>query len=113
MIKMFFSVLIGQKYTGTIDVEDLIPTSRTISNNVHSLAENFRHSIKPILLQQANDQCLCIIPDLWSDKHRKISYLGLSCSFVNNKYELINIDLCCSEYDESDKTGKSVFLVSD
>lgn len=99
----------GEKYHGNIDLEEFITTARTIRNNVHVLATDYRHLLKPIVLQQADDQCHCVIPDLWSDKHRKVSYLGLSCSFVNKKYESIHMDLCCAEYDESDKTGKRVF----
>jgi hypothetical protein len=104
--------LIGQRYTGDIDVENLLPTAKTIGNNVHQLAEEYRHALKPILISQADDGCLCIIPDLWPDKHRKIGYIGITCSFVNKHYQQITIDLCCGEYDEVDKTGASVFLVS-
>ncbi|CAM4847109.1 unnamed protein product, partial [Rotaria magnacalcarata] len=86
------SINIGQKYTGDIDVEHLLPTANTVRNNVPDAG------------------VLCIIPDLWSDKHRKICYIGLSCSFVNDRFQSVAIDLCCGEYDEMDKTGKSVYL---
>ncbi|CAF1419068.1 unnamed protein product [Adineta steineri] len=95
-----------------IDVESFLPTAKTISNNVRQLAENYRHALKPLLISQADAGCLCIIPDLWTDKHRKINYVGITCTFVNKLYQQVVIDLCCSEYDEMDKTGASVFLVS-
>ena len=62
--------------------------------------------------QQADDDCLCIAPDLWTDKHRKIAYIGITCTFVTDQFKLETVDLCCTEYAEYDKTGLSVMLVS-
>lgn len=86
-------------------------SSKTVGNNVVVLAEQYRNLLKPILKKQADDDCLCIAPDLWADKHRKIAYIGITCTFVTNQYKLETIDLCCAEYDEYDKTGSSVYLV--
>lgn len=101
MINTFFRL--GQRYNGVIDIDDFIPSAETIANNVRRLANEYR---------QAEERCLCIIPDLWSDKHRKNAYIGLTCSFINQNFRQVIIDLCCAEYDEADKSGKSVFLVS-
>ena len=75
------------------------------------LAEKYRSLLKPILIQQAENNCLCLCPDLWSDKFRKVNYLGLTAVFVDENYELILIDLCCSEYQEIDKSGDCVLQV--
>jgi len=76
------------------------------------LADQYRSLLIPILKKQADDGCLCITPDLWTDKQRKIAYIGITCMFVNVQFKLETIDLCCSEYDEYDKTGASLHLVS-
>jgi hypothetical protein len=76
------------------------------------MAEHYRSLLIPVLQKQAEDGCLCIIPDLWSDKHRKIAYIGITCTFVSGQFKHQTIDLCCAEYDENDKTGASLFLVS-
>ena len=73
------------------------------------LTEQYRNLLKSILKKQADDGCLCITPDLWTDKHRKIAYIGITCTFVTDQLKLETIDLCCAEYDE---TGLSVLLVS-
>jgi hypothetical protein len=75
------------------------------------LADQYRSLLIPILKKQADDGCLCIAPDLWTDKHRKIAYIGITCMFVSIQFKLETIDLCCSEYDEYDNTGASLYLV--
>ncbi|CAF1348577.1 unnamed protein product [Rotaria sp. Silwood1] len=37
-----------------------------------------------------------------------MNYLGLTACFVTGDYELYTFDLCCSPYNEVDKTGESV-----
>ncbi|CAF4044377.1 unnamed protein product, partial [Rotaria sp. Silwood1] len=104
------AIKIGQKYSGPIDVQELVVSAKTVGNNVAVMAEKYRNLLKPILEKQADDGCLCIAPDLWTDKHRKIAYIGITCTFVTDKFNLETIDLCCAEYDEHDKTGTSVYL---
>ncbi|CAF3383242.1 unnamed protein product, partial [Rotaria sp. Silwood2] len=104
------AIILGSKYGGDLNIESVIPTAKTVANNVRHLAEDYRRKLKSTLICQAEARCLNIIPDLWSDKHRKISYIGLTCAFVNTSCQLIVIDLCCGEYDDMDKTGRSVFL---
>ncbi|CAF4751339.1 unnamed protein product, partial [Rotaria sp. Silwood2] len=78
--------------------------------NVATLAEQYLNLLKPVLKKQADDGCLCIAPHLWTDKHRKIAYIGLTCTFVNDQFKFETIDLCYSAYDEYDKTGASVYF---
>jgi hypothetical protein len=61
-----------------VDLPALLPTAKTVANNVHQLAEDYRHALKPILISQAD----------------------AGCSFVNKYFQLITIDLCCGEYDD-------------
>ncbi|CAF4438682.1 unnamed protein product [Didymodactylos carnosus] len=102
------AVRIGQKYTNPVNVNDILVRTDSIANHVRCLAEQYRQSLKPILIEQADAGAFCISPDLWSDKYRKISYLSLTCVFIDKNFEFKTIDLCCGEYDELDKTGSSV-----
>ncbi|CAF1140504.1 unnamed protein product [Rotaria sordida] len=97
----------GRKYQD-LDSSQLLVTPTTISKNVHQLAEQYRSLLQPILKQQAANSCLCLCPDLWTDKYRKVNYLGLTAVFTDKNYELILLDLCCCEYQEVDKSGDSV-----
>ncbi|CAF3167351.1 unnamed protein product, partial [Rotaria sp. Silwood2] len=97
----------GKKYQD-LNITDLLVTPTTISKNVHQLAERYRSLLQPILIEQAESNCLCLCPDLWTDKFRKVNYLGLTAVFIDKNYELISIDLCCCEYQEVDKSGDSI-----
>ncbi|CAF4262448.1 unnamed protein product [Rotaria sp. Silwood2] len=98
------------KHGGSIDFEDIFVTPATISNNVNRLAQHYRSLIQPILIKQAECGALAICPDLWTDNHKKINYLGLTVYFVtsDSDFELYTFDLCCSRFNEIDKTGESV-----
>ncbi|CAF3341802.1 unnamed protein product [Rotaria sp. Silwood2] len=98
---------LGKKYQD-LNITDLLVTPTTISKNVHQLAERYRSLLQPILIEQAESNCLCLCPDLWTDKFRKVNYLGLTAVFIDKNYELISIDLCCCEYQEVDKSGDSI-----
>ena len=95
-----------------LNAVDLLVTPTTISNNVRQLADDYRSQLRSILIEQAASGCLCLCPDLWADKCRKVNYLGLTAIFINKKYELISVDLCCTEYEEADKSGDCVLQVS-
>ena len=105
-----FLCYLGKKYQD-LNSTDLLVTPTTIAKNVHQLAERYRSLLQPLLIEQAENNCLCLCPDLWNDEYRKVNYLGLTAVFANKNYELISIDLCCCEYQEIDKSGDSVLQV--
>lgn len=104
--------ILGSKYHGDLNAGDFLFSPSTMANNVHRLAEQYRGCLGTILMEQADIGCLCLCPDLWCDKYRKINYLGITAVFVDKKFELISIDICCCEYEEVDKTGSSVLQVT-
>ncbi|CAF4282376.1 unnamed protein product [Rotaria magnacalcarata] len=96
------------KYRCPIDIDDVLVSATTISTNVAKLAHDYRSLIKPILIRQAECGALTVCPDLWTDNYQKINYLGLTIYFVDSNYKLYSFDLCCSRFNEVDKTGASV-----
>ncbi|CAF4426235.1 unnamed protein product [Rotaria magnacalcarata] len=97
-----------RKYRCPIDIDDVLVSATTISTNVAKLAHDYRSLIKPILIRQAECGALTVCPDLWTDNYQKINYLGLTIYFVDSNYKLYSFDLCCSRFNEVDKTGASV-----
>ncbi|CAF0978096.1 unnamed protein product, partial [Didymodactylos carnosus] len=63
------AVRIGQKYTNPVNVNDILVKTDSIANHVRCLAEQYRQSLKLILIEQAEAGVLCINPDLWRDKY--------------------------------------------
>jgi len=51
---------------------------------------------------------LAISPDLWSDKFKQNSYLGLTAHYVDDYHVLRSIDLSCEPYNEINKRANSV-----
>ncbi|CAF4477955.1 unnamed protein product, partial [Rotaria magnacalcarata] len=97
-----------QKYRGPIDIDDVLVSATTTSTNVAKLAHDYRSLIKPILIRQLECGALTVCRDLWTDNYQKINYLGLTIYFVDSDYKLYSFDLCCSRFNEVDKTGASV-----
>ncbi|CAF4659126.1 unnamed protein product, partial [Rotaria socialis] len=98
---------ICKKYQGSINIDDILATPTTISNNVKKLAEYYRSLLRSILIEQAESGTLDVCPNLWTDNHKKIKYLGVTVYFVTNGYELFTFDLCCTRFNEIGKAGES------
>ncbi len=55
---------------------------------------------------------VCVSPDMWSDSHRQIPYLGMTTTFVNRQFEFKVADLCCRPFTGDNQSGKNVLIVS-
>ncbi|CAF1209747.1 unnamed protein product [Adineta ricciae] len=100
-------VSLGAKY-GNIEVGRVLRSSKIIGLHIQELAQSHREKVRLQFVEPVEKQSLVICPDLWSDAHRQISYLGITASFVTSDYELRTIDLCCSPYRETNKTAESI-----
>ena len=47
-------------------------------------------------------------PDLWSDKFKQNSFLGLTAHFVDEHHILHSIELSCEPYNEINKRAPSI-----
>ncbi len=54
---------------------------------------------------------VCISPDIWSDKYRKISYLGATAHFVEKDGKYNSVDLFCTEFTAKKKSGENIMKV--
>ncbi|CAF1391214.1 unnamed protein product [Rotaria sordida] len=103
-------VKLGSLY-GNIHVDNILRGRTTISNHIYKLADTSRQQIKLILQEPYNSGCLSISPDFWNDKHRQISYLGVSATFVDSNYHYYTIDLLCRPFEAPDKSSTNVLTV--
>ncbi len=67
--------------------------------------------MKDLLAEPYRNGCLCISPDFWTDKHRQISYLGVSVGFVTADHKYVTFDLFCKQFEPITKTGENVLIV--
>lgn len=96
---------------GNVDVNQVLRSAKTISSHVHQVAEQERSQLKTLLATAVKNRTLCLCPDLWTDNNQQRSYLGISASFVDNDYQLHNIDLCCHPFPNVKKTAENIILV--
>ena len=109
LLILFFNI--GVKY-GVFNIKSIIRGADTISNHVGSLADEYRSDLTEILKEPYNNEAVCISPDIWHDPYKQLSYLGLSCSFVDTNFQYKVVDLCCRPYYEVDKSGDNLFSVN-
>ncbi|CAF4184366.1 unnamed protein product [Rotaria magnacalcarata] len=82
----------------TLSSGDLISCDRTIKNEINKLAANERLLLKDRLIEAVKYGGVCIRPDIWSDKYRKISHLGATAHFAGKDTKYCSVDLFCTEF---------------
>ncbi|CAF4667093.1 unnamed protein product [Rotaria sp. Silwood2] len=94
---------------GELLIDDLLPSDRTVRNEVDRAAAQGRNILKTKLIAAAaEDYRLSISPDIWSDRYRHISYLGASAHFVDENGFFYCFDLFCTEFKWKKKTAVNV-----
>jgi hypothetical protein len=93
-------------------VINFIPSRYTISRNIHSVAEETRARFKELLSEPLKNDDVTLSPDLWTDRFRQISYLGITATLIDSSYQYKTITLCCTEFTENEKTANNIEKVA-
>lgn len=93
--------------------EEIMSCDRTIRNKINQMADHERKRLVDGLVNAAKAGGLCLSPDVWTDNHRRISYLGATAHYVDEAYRFHSIDLFCVEFKATKKTGEEICQVSD
>ena len=93
------------------DISNVARGTDVTSGHIYSLANEYRHKLKQMLKESFENEAICISPDMWSDRHKQLSYLGLSCPFIDADYHYRAVDLCCQPYYEVDHSADNIFAV--
>ncbi|CAF4892399.1 unnamed protein product [Rotaria sp. Silwood1] len=102
-------ISLGAKY-GNIHVDDILFSADTTSSQVAKLANEYRSIIRQKLIEPLSQHAVTICPDLWSDSHRQVSYLGISVCFTDENHQFFAYDLCCHPYTEVDKSAENIII---
>ncbi|CAF2095755.1 unnamed protein product [Rotaria magnacalcarata] len=102
-------ISLGAKHEN-FDVKNIVRGADTISNHTYSLSDEYRSKLKQILSEPFENEAVCVSPDMWSDRHKQMSYLGISCTSVDVEYNYNAVDLCCRPYYEDDHSGDNILL---
>ncbi|CAF3706922.1 unnamed protein product [Rotaria sordida] len=91
-----------------ISSNNIISCDRTIKNEIKRLAAHERLLLKDRLVEAVKYGGVCISPDIWSDKYRKICYLGSTAHFVEKDSKYYSVDLFCTEFKAKKKSGENI-----
>ncbi|CAF3414029.1 unnamed protein product, partial [Rotaria sp. Silwood2] len=91
-----------------LNIQNFLPSRYTISRNVHSIAEQTRARFKELLSEPLENEALTLSPDLWTDRFRQITYLGVTATLIDSSYKYYTITLCCTEFTEKEKTANNI-----
>ena len=76
------------------------------------LADQHRALITEELKEQVENDAISFCPDLRTDPLRQISYLDITTTFINNRFEFRSHDLCRAPFEEENKSAESIVIVS-
>ncbi|CAF3625513.1 unnamed protein product [Rotaria socialis] len=102
-------ISIGVRY-GNINVDQVLRGADTTATYVSKLADQHRARISEEIREPLENDAITFCPDMWSDPVRQVSYLGITTTFVNDRFEFRSYDLCCSPFEEDDKTAESILV---
>ncbi|CAF3329824.1 unnamed protein product [Rotaria sp. Silwood2] len=91
-----------------ISSNDIISCDRTIKNEIKRLAAHERLLLKDCLVEAVKYGGVCISPGIWSDKYRKICYLGATVHFAEKDSKYYSVDLFCTEFKAKKKSGENI-----
>ena len=94
-------------------MKDVLRGQRTVSRHVASMADAMRDQVKEMLSIPLKQRSLTISSDYWSDRHKQVSYLGVSVTFVDGEFNLKSVDLLCRPFHGKDKSAQSTLDVSE
>ena len=73
---------------GRLSASSVLSCRKTISKEIKEAANVRRNEIKDILVTIAQERCLSLSPDPWSDQYKKTSYLGCTAHWVDSNWKL-------------------------
>ena len=101
---------LGSKYS-SFDITSLLRKRHMITNEIHSIAQQHRETLKEQLTEPYLNRSLTLIPDIWKEKRNSSSFLGCSVSMVDKDFQFTTFDLFCKEFEESNQSFMSIINV--
>jgi hypothetical protein len=82
----FANMLLSMGSKGFTNVKKLLPSDDSLSNKFLTSLYNSRKNA--VQLKIGDNKNFGVTLDIWKTKYRRLSYLGLTCHFVNKNYEM-------------------------
>ena len=93
-------------------MDEVLRSVDAVAAYISILAYQHGALITEELKELVENDAISFCPDLWTDPLRQISYLDISTTFINNRFEFRSYDLCCTPFEEETKSVGSIVIVS-
>ena len=95
-----------------MDLQSIFQSRQTVSRCITSQAQQYREQLIELIKEPIKNQSLAVSPDLWTDRYRQLSYLGVTVTFVDLNLQFRKFILCCRSFPvELTKTGENISKV--
>lgn len=75
-------------------------------------AQQYREQLIELIKEPLKSHSLTLSPDMWSERYRQLSYLGVTVTFVDSNLHFRKFTLCCRSFPvELTKTGENISKV--
>ncbi|CAF3874076.1 unnamed protein product [Rotaria sordida] len=95
---------------GEFNLNNALRGADTISNHIYNLADECRTQLNEIIHEPLGSGAIYVSPDLWSDNHRKISYLGMLVTFVDDKFVYYIVALSCKPFIGDNQAAENLLI---
>ncbi len=101
-----------KNYNRHIDLESLFQSRQTVSRCITDQTQNYREQLVDLIKEPVKSRSLTLSPDMWNDKFRQLSYLGVTATFIDRNLKLKKFTLCCCSFPvELTKMGDNISKV--
>ena len=95
-----------------MDIDTLFQSRQTVSRSITSEANSCRQQLIELIKESLPCQSVTASPDMWSDRYRQLSYLGVTVTFVDVNLRFRKFTLCCRNFPvKLSNTGENVSQV--
>ena len=93
-------------------MDEVLRGVAAVAEYISILADQHRALITEELKEQVENDAISFFSDLWTDPLRQISFLDITTTFINNRFEFQSYDLCCDPFEQENKSVESIVIVS-
>ncbi|CAF4302813.1 unnamed protein product, partial [Rotaria sp. Silwood2] len=79
----YFYSLGEKNCSRSMDLDSLFQSQQTVSRSLKNEAQLYREQISELIKEPVENQALTAAPDIWTDRYRQLSYLGVTLTFID------------------------------
>ncbi|CAF4498504.1 unnamed protein product [Rotaria sp. Silwood2] len=92
-----------------MDVQSLFQSKQTVSRCIIDQAHYYRVQLTELIKEPIENKSLTISPDMWCDRYRQISYLGLTVTYVDSNMKYHKFTMSCRDFPvDLSKSGENI-----